>query len=140
MTMTFLKDKYNFQTVKTIRFFFQRHCKIWPVDHICQTSVLWQFLCLEYTEISQYIYIYIHNDEYIVPSRLPPQWLCGNACTWAHDARFIFVHDVPVMYMYIYLNFVCHVQMSKYMYKKLRHLFIQKLYFDFFQTFKDSKK
>ena len=20
-----------------------------------------------------------------VPSRLSPQWLCGNSCTWAHD-------------------------------------------------------
>ena len=22
-----------------------------------------------------------------VPSRLSPQWLCGNSCTWAHDVR-----------------------------------------------------
>ena len=21
------------------------------------------------------------------PSRLSPQWLCGNSCTWAHDVR-----------------------------------------------------
>ena len=32
------------------------------------------------------------------------------------------------------------VQMSKYMYKKPRHLFIKKLYFGFFQTFKGWKK
>ena len=32
------------------------------------------------------------------------------------------------------MNFVCHVQMSKYMYKKPRHLFIQKLYYSLFQT------
>ena len=42
------------------------------------------------------------------------------------------------MHIYICINFVCHVRMSKYMYKKPRHLFIQKLYFGFFQTFKDS--
>ena len=36
--------------------------------------------------------------------------------------------------MCINISFVCHVQMSKYMYKKPRHLFIKKLYFDFFQT------
>ena len=22
-----------------------------------------------------------------VPSRLSPQWLCSNSCTWAHDVR-----------------------------------------------------
>ena len=22
-----------------------------------------------------------------VPSRLSPQWLCGNSCTWAHDVQ-----------------------------------------------------
>ena len=34
------------------------------------------------------------------------------------------------------ISFVCHVQMSKYMYKKPRYLLIKKLYFGFFQTFK----
>ena len=34
-----------------------------------------------------YIYIYIFNHENHVPSRLSPQWLCGNSCTWAHDVR-----------------------------------------------------
>ena len=29
-------------------------------------------------------------------------------------------------------NFVCHVQMSKYMYEKPRHLFIEKLNFENF--------
>ena len=31
--------------------------------------------------------IYICNHENNVPSRLSPQWLCGNSCTWAHDAQ-----------------------------------------------------
>ena len=22
-----------------------------------------------------------------MPSRLSPQWLCGNSCTWEHDER-----------------------------------------------------
>ena len=24
-----------------------------------------------------------------VPSRLSPQWLCSNSCTWAHDVRLL---------------------------------------------------
>ena len=36
-----------------------------------------------------YIYVYICNHENNVPSRLSPQWLCGNSCTWAH------VHELP---------------------------------------------
>ena len=31
--------------------------------------------------------IYVCYHENNVPSRLSPQWLCGNSCTWAHDAR-----------------------------------------------------
>ena len=34
-----------------------------------------------------YIYIYIWNQENNVPSRLSPQWLCGNSCTWTHDVE-----------------------------------------------------
>ena len=34
-----------------------------------------------------YIYIYICYHESSVLSRLSPQWLCGNSCTWAHDVR-----------------------------------------------------
>ena len=39
-----------------------------------------------------YIYykyiIYILYILYIyISSRLSPQWLCGNLCTWAHDIR-----------------------------------------------------
>ena len=33
------------------------------------------------------MYIYICNHENNVLSRLSPQWLCGNSCIWAHDAR-----------------------------------------------------
>ena len=28
---------------------------------------------------------YAEFHENNVPSRLSPQWLCGNSCTWAHD-------------------------------------------------------
>ena len=34
-----------------------------------------------------YIYIYICNHKNNVPSRLSPQWLCDNLCTWAYDVR-----------------------------------------------------
>ena len=46
-----------------------------------------------------YIYIYICNHENNVPSRLSPQWFCGNSCTWAHEitGRAYCFHD----YIYI---------------------------------------
>ena len=53
-----------------------------------------------------------------------------------HIYMYIYIY----IYVYIYVNFVCQVLMSKYIYKKLRHLFTKKLYFGFFQTFKDSIK
>ena len=31
--------------------------------------------------------IHICNHENNVPSRLSPQWLPDNSCTWAHDVR-----------------------------------------------------
>ena len=39
----------------------------------------------------------MYNHENDVPSRLSPQWLCGNSCTWAHDVRFSCaqVHELP---------------------------------------------
>ena len=39
-----------------------------------------------------------------VPSRLSPQWLCGNSCTWAHD-----VHDDHFMYMYVYIYIYIYI-------------------------------
>ena len=49
-----------------------------------------------------YIYIYIGNHENNVPSRLSPQWYCGNSCTWAHDVR---LYHVPyIMYGYIMIR------------------------------------
>ena len=43
--------------------------------------------------------IYICNHENNVPSRLSPQWLCGNSCTWAHNVRLN-------IYIYIYI-YIC---------------------------------
>ena len=39
--------------------------------------------------------MYICNHEDNMPSRLSPQWLYGNSCTWALDVRDTTVHDVP---------------------------------------------
>ena len=36
-----------------------------------------------------YVYIYICNHENNVPSRLLPQWFCGNSCIWAHDVHHV---------------------------------------------------
>ena len=41
-----------------------------------------------YTRTGMHIYIiYICNHEDNVLSRLSPQRLCGNSCTWEHDIR-----------------------------------------------------
>ena len=32
-----------------------------------------------------YVCVYICNHENNVPSRLSPQWLCGNSWTWEYD-------------------------------------------------------
>ena len=38
-----------------------------------------------YICVYAYIYVCTCNHESNVPSRLLSQWLCDNACTWAHD-------------------------------------------------------
>ena len=43
---------------------------------------------------------YICNHENNVPSRLSPQWLCGNSCTWAHD---VYYKNYYIYYKYILL-------------------------------------
>ena len=42
--------------------------------------------CSSLTEAKWVSYICNHGNN--VPSRLSPQWLCGNSCTSAHDLRF----------------------------------------------------
>ena len=44
-----------------------------------------------YIYIYMYIYVYICNQENNVSSRLSPQWLSGNSCTWGHDVRLYIV-------------------------------------------------
>ena len=48
------------------------------------------------------MYIYICNHENNVPSRLSPQWLWGNSCTWAHDVRLYYILYI-ILYIYITL-------------------------------------
>ena len=38
-----------------------------------------------YIYIYVFIYIYALMKKQCVPSRLSPQWLFGNFCTWPHD-------------------------------------------------------
>ena len=44
-------------------------------------------------------YVYICNYENNVPSRLSPQWLCGNSCSLAHDVpnrrSCVQMHELP---------------------------------------------
>ena len=44
-----------------------------------------------------------------------------------HTVFFLILYNgfvIIYLYIYIYINFVYHVQMSKYMYKKPRHIYI----------------
>ena len=55
-------------------------------------NCIWTYMNIFYYPIwNIYIYIYIYKcyHENNVPSRLTPQWFCGNSCTWAHDVRFM---------------------------------------------------
>ena len=61
---------------------------------LCFVCVMCPFcfvLCVFY--IYTCIYIYICNHENNVPSRLSPQWLCGNSCNWAHDVRLYIAEE-----------------------------------------------
>ena len=47
---------------------------------------------------------YAEFHENNVPSRLSPQWLCGNSCTWAHDVPLLQRYvNIFYVYMNIYL-------------------------------------
>ena len=69
---------------------------------------------------SIYISIYICNNENNVPSRLSPQWLCGNSCTWAHDVRLWCTSCVCLVYRYMC---VCVLPLIAFKKNKL-HLFV----------------
>ena len=38
-----------------------------------------------------------------VPSRLSPQWLRGNSCTWAHDVRLLTFYK-NILFFKIFVN------------------------------------
>ena len=48
---------------------------------------MWDIYIYIYMQYICNIYIYICNHKNNVPSRLSPQWPCGNPCSWAHDVR-----------------------------------------------------
>ena len=60
--------------------------------------------------------IYMCNHESYVPSRLSPQWLCGNSCTWAHDVRYIYI------YIYIYTHIYVNIYIYIYIYIYILHI------------------
>ena len=76
---------------------------------ICKCMYMYiLYIYIEYIYCIYIIYIYIYmyidnifryicicNHENNVLSRLSPQCLCGNSCTWAHDVRLIiYVNNV----------------------------------------------
>ena len=70
-----------------------------------------------------YIYVYICSHENNVPSRLSPQWFCGNSCTWVHVrfqhsvcrgslmTTYIYIYNIYIytyyVYIYIYISYIC---------------------------------
>ena len=54
--------------------------------------------------------IYICNHENKVRSRLSPQWLCCNSCTWAHDVRFMVITGIQIYIdIYIYIHIYIYI-------------------------------
>ena len=49
---------------------------------------------------------YICNHENIVLSRLLPQQLCGNSCTWEHEVRLHIAGTSEYIYIYIYIMYI----------------------------------
>ena len=56
------------------------------------------------------------NHENNVPSRLSPQWLCGNSCTWERNGRLhiagtnsVCRESLMTTYIYINLHDICHM-------------------------------
>ena len=64
-----------------------------------------------YIYILHNIYIYHENN---VSSRLSPQWLCGNSCTWVH----IYIYITPILLLWD-LSTLCvvHVRSLTYLCK-----------------------
>ena len=107
---------------------------LWSVNKLKQG--LWCTIWLSYIYI--YIYIYICYHEYHVPSRLSPQWLCDNSCTWAHEPYIIFMityilrsscfceigalcvswitYDHLYIYVYIYIYVCIYIYIYVYIY------------------------
>ena len=52
-----------------------------------ESTFFYFFLHRTSLDIHIHIHTYICNHENNVLSRLSPQWVCGNSCTWTHDVR-----------------------------------------------------
>ena len=64
-----------------------------------------------YPLLSVSLYIYHKNN---APSRLFPQCLCGNSCTWAHDVRlYIYACVCICVYMCLLLLIQIHLHISE---------------------------
>ena len=88
-----------------------------------------------------------------VSSRLSPQWLCGNLCTWAHHIYYAHLASVRcehyvcreslrTTYIYIYTNFFIE-NIHKYLHfskknRVKRSLILQNYLFLFKQAFKQQ--
>ena len=59
-------------------------------------------------------FLYKENN---VSSRLSPQWLYGNWCTWRHDVRLYILGTYACIYIYIYIyisNILQHIHICDY--------------------------
>ena len=65
-----------------------------------------------------------------------------NVTVYKNDTKTINFNDVTkqnITYIYIYIYIYTYIHSKHIHIPKIRHLFLNQLYFRFFQTFKDSK-
>ena len=58
----------------------------WKLANYIYTYTIHTYI---YTYIHTHTHVYLCNYQKNVRSRLSPQWLCGNSCTWAHDVPWV---------------------------------------------------
>ena len=63
------------------------------IRSICRqdSSCFSLFELISTAQIKRRSYDLICNHENNVPSRLSPQWFCGNSCTWENDAHIFMI-------------------------------------------------
>ena len=85
-----------------------------PIIIVFKFKILTQWWVL-YLYIHAYIYnIDIYNQENNELSRLSPQWLCSNLCTWARDVHIgLHIANRVTHYWYKWTSYILYFWMKK---------------------------